>query len=232
MSQRATYFQNLDNLRDDGARIYYHDETWCNVGEEKRSIWLSDRGEGRLRKGDGKGKRIAISAIVSEQGLDKHTVDIFRCDEEHAMNSNHFIEWLHKTAAHLRICHPEPTRICIIIDNATWHCELCDDVKPPKRSWRKDSVKQWLQQRKIKFDRLMTKAQLLELAFANVPPKKFKSNTVASQFNVEILRLPIKHCTLNPIELVWASLKEYVRKYNTSFVSMKYPINFCDSHFN
>ena len=39
------------------------------------------------------------------------------------------------------------------------------------------------------------------------------------QFNVELLRLPVKHCTLNPIQLALAGLKQHVRKYNTSFVS-------------
>jgi ATP:corrinoid adenosyltransferase len=34
----------------------YHDESWVNVGEEKRSIWIDDSGRGRIRKGDGKGK--------------------------------------------------------------------------------------------------------------------------------------------------------------------------------
>ena len=42
MCQRATYFQALDGLRTDGAQIYYRDETWCNSGDEKTSIWLSD----------------------------------------------------------------------------------------------------------------------------------------------------------------------------------------------
>ena len=34
---------------------------------------------------------------------------------------------------------------------------------------------------------------------------------------MEILRLPIRHCSLNPIEIVWAQLKDYIRKNNTSF---------------
>lgn len=37
------------------------------------------------------------------------------------------------------------------------------------------------------------------------------------EFDVEIVRLPVRHCCLNPIELCWANLKEYVRKDNTRF---------------
>lgn len=222
MSQRAVYFHILDGMRAENTHIYYHDETWCNVGEEKRSIWLSDRGEGRLRKSDGKGKRLAISAMINEHGFDKETTDIFTCDEEHSMNSTHFVHWIRHAASLLRRRHPEPRRICIVIDNATWHNELCDNVKPPKRSWRKIQVQEWLDQHEINYDSSMTKAQLLELAFANVPPKKFKTNEAAAEHNVQIVRLPIKHCTLNPIELAWAALKKHVRKYNTSFVSNLY----------
>ncbi len=32
-----------------------------------------------------------------------------------------------------------------------------------------------------------------------------------------LYRLPIKHCSLNPIELAWASMKSYVRDNNTHF---------------
>ncbi|CAF2893679.1 unnamed protein product [Rotaria sp. Silwood2] len=181
-SQRATYFQSLDDLRTNGGQIYYNDETWSNAGDEKRSIWLSNRGEGRLRKNDDKGKRLAISAMINNNGVDIDTVDIFSCDEDHSMNSSHFIEWLQKAAEHLRQQYCESTQICIVLDNARSHNELCDDAKPPKRSWRKNEIEQWLQRREIKYETCQKKAQLLELAIANAPPKKFKANMVAAEF--------------------------------------------------
>lgn len=33
----------------------------------------------------------------------------------------------------------------------------------------------------------------------------------------QVLRLPVAHCELNPIELAWASVKGYVAKHNTRF---------------
>ncbi|CAF4628513.1 unnamed protein product [Rotaria sp. Silwood2] len=39
----------------------------------------------------------------------------------------------------------------------------------------------------------------------------------AQRFNVEILRLPVRHSVLNLIELAWAGLKNYIRDNNTNF---------------
>jgi len=96
---------------------------------------------------------------------------------------------------------------------------LCDDAKPPKRSWRKSEIEQWLRKRKIKYETCQKKAQSFELAVANAPPKKFKTDVVAAECNVQLLRLPVKHSMLNPVELLWAQLKEHIQKNKTSFVS-------------
>jgi len=64
VAQRASYFRKLTDLRQSGALIMYHDETWVNVGEEKRSIWIDDTGRGRIRKGDGKGMAIGASVNI------------------------------------------------------------------------------------------------------------------------------------------------------------------------
>ena len=37
--------------------------------------------------------------------------------------------------------------------------------------------------------------------------------------NIEVLRLPTKHCEYNPIELVWAKVKRHVANNNTTALS-------------
>ncbi|CAF1025163.1 unnamed protein product [Rotaria sp. Silwood1] len=44
-----------------------------------------------------------------------------------------------------------------------------------------------------------------------------KIDEVAQEFDVQIVRHPVRHCSLNPIELAWAALKDYIRKNNTNF---------------
>jgi hypothetical protein len=55
LAARAKYFQALEELRAGKAHIYYHDETWMNLREVKRSIWTLD-GKGKVKQGEGRGK--------------------------------------------------------------------------------------------------------------------------------------------------------------------------------
>nr|CAH7762195.1 unnamed protein product [Callosobruchus chinensis] len=54
---------------------------------------------------------------------------------------------------------------------------------------------------------------------------KYNLNTVdemAKKQNKTVLRLPPYHCELNPIDLIWANIKQYVASNNTTF-------KFCDA---
>jgi hypothetical protein len=149
------------------------------------------------------GKRVAISAMIDENGFDYASIDVFECDADHSMNSLHFIGWMEHAAFNLRKKFGPDRRICIVIDNAPWHNQLTDETKPPQRSWRKHKVEDWLREHRIDFDDNLKKSELLQLAFSNLPSKEFKVDVVAKQFDVEILRLPVKHCSLNPVEYAW-----------------------------
>jgi hypothetical protein len=48
------------------------------------------------------GKRLAISALLSESGFHKQTIDMFECDENHSMDTRHFLDWIERTASLLR----------------------------------------------------------------------------------------------------------------------------------
>ena len=85
VAQRATYFRRLNDLQTSGTFIYYHDETWCHVGGKKGFIWIDDDGRGRVRKTEGTGKRLVISAMMNEHGFHTDSVDLFICDTDHTM---------------------------------------------------------------------------------------------------------------------------------------------------
>ena len=141
--------------------------------------------------------------MIDEHGFDKDSFDIFDCDTNHAMNSDHFVQWIELAGFGLRKKFGPSGRIPIVIDNATGHNELTDSTKPAKCSWSKDQVQTCLHEHNIDFNIDLKKSELLQLAFVNLPRKEYKVDLKAKTLDVEISRLAIKHCSLNPIELVW-----------------------------
>ncbi|CAF3860153.1 unnamed protein product [Rotaria sordida] len=133
------------------------------------------------------------------------------------MDSMHFMHWIRQTYSKLRKEFGNAPSITIIIDNASWHREGTDDTKPSRRSWRKQMIANWLDDHHILYDNDISKAELLELAYENLPRKKYKVDEEAKMYRINILRLPMGHCTLNPIELAWANMKTYKRDRNTKF---------------
>ncbi|CAF4170395.1 unnamed protein product [Rotaria sordida] len=161
--------------------------------------------------------RLAVSALISVKGYHIPSVDIWACTEEHNMDSTHFLSWLDSTCATLREEIGEKERIAICLDNATWHNKLTEESIIPKRSSTKGEIQKWLQDRKINFLEKFVKAQLLQLVCTNCPRKEYMSDRIAKKYAVEIIRLPKLHCSLNPIELLWNNLKQFVRDQNTTF---------------
>ena len=115
---------------------------------------------------------MAISAMIDENGFLNNSIDIFDCDTNHPMNSDHFVQWIEGAAFGLRKKFGSSRRISIVMDNAPGHNELTDSTKPPKFSWRKDQVQTCLREHNIDFNIDLKKSELLQLAFVNLPPKR------------------------------------------------------------
>ena len=49
------------------------------------------------------------------------------------------------------------------------------------------------------------------------PFSVFKTDKIASLHGHEVLRTPVRHCKLNPIELIWPQVKGFVAENNTTF---------------
>ena len=118
------------------------------------------------------------------------------------MCSNHFVLWIERTCFILRQEHGNfpkkpildlflrignTCRICLILDNATWHNAQTEEFELPKRAWRKDRIEEWLQSHHISSDQYLTKAEMLEIAYVHARPK---------EYIVKILFIPFRltHC--------------------------------------
>ncbi|CAF4137816.1 unnamed protein product [Rotaria sordida] len=104
----------MKQLRNSHAQIYFQDESWINLGDVRKNIWVYE-GKGPLRQNDGK--------------------------EEHNMDSDQFVNWIEDSSRKLRILHGNEAKIAIVQDNASWHNVLTLESKVLKRSWRKGQGK-------------------------------------------------------------------------------------------
>lgn len=85
-------------------------------------------------------------------------------------------------------------------------------------SWKKGDIQNWMRSKNICFEPRAVKQQLM----AKINPIKnnyqaYVVDEMAKEKGVTVLRLPPYHCELNPIELIWADIKGYVARNNTTF---------------
>ena len=125
-------------------------------------------------------------------------------------NSEHFIEWFTK-----QLLPNIPDNAVIVIDNATYHNKQKD--KAPTTSNRKDEIQKWLDERNVTYSPNDINKTLLEKVKENRPAPLYLTNEAATNYGHghSVVRLPVAHCELNPIEKAW--VKGYVRKHNQSF---------------
>ncbi|CAF1377709.1 unnamed protein product [Rotaria sordida] len=108
----------MKQLKDLRAQIYFQDESWTNLRDVRKNIWVYE-GKGHLCQNDGKGKRFGISALISQQDYHYDSVDIFACSEEYNMDNDRFVNWIEDTSRKLRILHGDAAKIAIVQDNAS-----------------------------------------------------------------------------------------------------------------
>ena len=131
-------------------------------------------------------------------------------DYHDEMNSKHFEEWFEKT-----LIPNVPANSVIVLDNAPYHNRVIDPV--PTKSSKKDVMQKWLTDHGITWERSDLKSDLMKKIKESNPRKAYATDVIAETNGHVVLRTPVAHCELNPIELVWSKVKGYLRVNNTSF---------------
>lgn len=102
------------------------------------------------------------------------------------------------------------------MDNAPYHSVKSD--KAPTSSTKKADIIQWLEDKGETVGRTMIERELLDIVKKIKPLHDgFVIDEIANVHTKTILRLPPYYCELNPIELVWSTIKNHVRMNNTTF---------------
>ena len=105
----------------------------------------------------------------------------------------------------------------IVLDNASYHNIKTEETVVPNFNQRKAVLQDYLSKHNIPFQPLETKKQLYEKIKFKKPLSVFKTDKIANLHGHEVLRTPVRHCELNPIELIWAQVKGFVAENNTTF---------------
>jgi transposase len=132
-------------------------------------------------------------------------------DYHHEMNFDNYERWLN-TKLILNL----PPNSVLLVDNEAYHNVQLSPA--PTSSCRKSAMIGWLSDCGIPFSDRMCKPELYSLIKLRKPRfKTFKTDALLAEHGHSALCLPPYHLVLNPIELILASIEEYVVRKNVSF---------------
>ena len=213
--QRHDYLRSLRKNRNDKQPVVFLDETWLNSHAAPERIWVDSDETGGFKHPSGKGQRLIILHAGSRNGWIPGCELIFvskkKSDDYHdEMNAQHFLEWFEKT-----LLPRIPSNSIIVMDNAKYHNTVAEKV--PTKSSTKKVMQTWLERHQIEYERSDLKRDLLRRIQAVNAKTLYKTDKIAKKYGHEVVRLPVAHCELNPIELAWAVVKDYCRKNNQLF---------------
>ena len=221
---RRDYLRQIRRYRAAGKRIYYLDETWITAGQTTSRKWVDltiKTAAEALRRGlsygfkaaSSTGERVIIIHIGSDDGfVDRglYTLHSSRGADYHDdMNHTFFEEWL------LSILPELEHDSVIVLDNASYHSQKKDKI--PNTSWNKPEIVNWLHGKGEAADLSLLKAELLTRARNLQVQTTYVVDEIIENSERHVLRTPPYHCTLNPIEMVWAIVKGYVSANNKTF---------------
>lgn len=222
---RRNYLRKIKQFREEGRKIYYQDETWVNAGHVKNKVWqdktikspkdafLKGLSTG-LRSPKGKGSRLIVVHMGCEEGFLKDGLMVFQskstADYHEEMTGNVFEDYFRELLPSLE------DNSVVVLDNAPYHSVKCEKI--PNMSWKKNEIANWLKQKGFNADSSYLKKELLYIVEQEKGNyDKYVIDEMAKKENKTVLRLPPYHCELNPIELIWAQVKNHVAANNTTF---------------
>jgi len=200
---------------DEQYRLVYLDESFLHHHYSSQFSWFSDGDF--VERSPGKGRRWCFIHALMEEGLLEDTFLIFEAkkskgDYHQQFDHQVFQQWFQEQMLpHL------PKRCLIVMDRCPYHMVGQDSIIP--QQMRKIELQEWLTQNGFDWEESWLKPRLI----AEVEDKRDKKTMVemfAEQKGHRVLFLPVHHPELNPIELVWNTVKgECARQFSnqTSF---------------
>ena len=216
-ADRCFFLRKIKEYKMAGFQVVYLDETWVNQNHRPECGWFPKDESTLPQLPSGKGRRyVILHAGCKTKGPLPGCDIVFKAgssdgDYHKELNSKVFLEWW---SDQLLPALDEPG--VIVIDNASYHNIRVPESAPPKSNCRKQVMIDWLTERSINIPANSRCSDLKGLINQNKPKPVYITDSLAGEQGNLVLRLPVRHCELNPIELVWANCKNYVARMNTT----------------
>lgn len=214
--QRHTYLHQIQKFRDADYTIIYLDESFLHHYHGQDFSWF---GEGDfLERPSGKGRRWCFIHAMSLSGLLRECSMVFEGkkstgDYHGSFNFEVFHKWFHN-----QLIPNLPEKSCIVMDRATYH--MVPEERLILGEMRKVEIQQWLTKHHIIWEEHWLKPKLLDTLAKSIDRTPVVQKD-ARQKGHQLLILPVHHPELNPIELVWAVVKNQCAKKLRNGLSFK-----------
>jgi len=224
VQQRGNFIKKMREDRAGGRTIFYTDETWANKNMTPGRIWTDKSSRARQNVPSGKGARIIIVHVGSRRtGLVPGASLVFKGkkktgDYHGEMNSAVWLKWLQDQVL------PKIGGGVLVVDRAPYHMKLTEESRPANSSMKKSQLADWVEEHDASptnwpptWRHAKTVAQMRAQDTKHRPTPRYLVQDLAEEFDVSIIFSPVAHPELNPIEMVWGTVKVALRYANVTF---------------
>lgn len=215
LARRRYLRQKRLNRKSDGSLLrteVYLDETFINRNHSNQFTWYFDEDGPEVNKPAGKGQRLIVVDAITREGWVQNARLVFEAkkrtgDYHGQMDWENFSKWFIE-----QLLPNIPENSLIIMDNASYH-NTTEENTFPKSNSRKEDFRKLLDDKEIPWGEDMLKAELYALCKLFEPKSDYKIDKIAQAAGHSILRTPQYHPELQPIEMCWGIMKNYMAKH-------------------
>jgi transposase len=200
--QRHTFLHHIRRLREAGYPPVYIDESFLHHHHGNQFSWFSEGDF--LPRPTGKGRRWCFIHALLEQGVVSNAFRIFeakqsRGDYHHMFNAECFLDWWQR-----QLLPNLPAQCVMVVDQASYHLVPEEHLMPS--TMRKAELQQWLSSHGLAWEPHWLRPRLQQALEKHIDKTPLITK-LAAKHGHQGLILPVHHPELNPIELVWAIVK-------------------------
>jgi len=215
LSRRRYLRQKRFNRKPDGSLVHpevYLDETFINKNHSNQFTWYFGEDGPEVNKPAGKGERLIVVNAITIDGWIDNAQLVFEAkkrtgDYHGQMDWSNFSRWFTEN-----LLPNIPENSIIIMDNASYHNTVEENLFP-KSNARKEELRKWLNDNEIPWGEDLLKAELYSLCKNFEPKPVYKIDKIAEAAGHSVLRTPQYHPELQPIEMCWGVVKNYMAKH-------------------